>query len=281
MALIPVIRPAVRGDSIAIEGLMKYSDRVHRHLDWLSPVERLGEPSYWVLEQDFSVQAALSCPEDPPGVAWIRFFAAQPGYLLSAAFETLLDAVLKTYPHKPAWIVTVAIQGWFLRLLLEQQFQLHQAIVVLQLDPFHTSVPPPMQDIHLRPILPADLDEVTRVDHAAFAPIWRYSSQDIHSAYINSAYSTIIESGNEIVGYQISSASPFSAHLARLAVMPSMQGRGFGRQLTGDMIHHFVRLGVGLITVNTQSDNTASLELYKKIGFSLTGENFPVMKYQG
>jgi RimJ/RimL family protein N-acetyltransferase len=47
------------------------------------------------------------------------------------------------------------------------------------------------------------------------------------------------------------------------------------------MIRYFSRLGTGFITVNTQSDNLASLNVYKKLGFTLTGEKFPVMKYQG
>ena len=275
------IRPAVVDDANAISKLMAFNDRAHRHLDWSTPIQRLGEQSYWVLEQDSSVQAALSCPEDPPGVAWIRFFAVQPGYSLNKTFHLLFDAVMNEYTQKPGMIVSVAVQTWFLRLLMEQNFQLHQTIVVLQLDSLLAPVFQPDPKIRIRPILHEDLDEVTRVDHEAFDPIWRYSQQDIRSAFTNSTYSTIALRENDIVGYQISSSSPFNAHLARLAVTPSWQGKGIGKLLTSDMIRYFTHLGTEYITVNTQSDNTASLNVYKKLGFSLTGEKFPVMRYTG
>jgi len=38
--------------------------------------------------------------------------------------------------------------------------------------------------------------------------------------------------------------------------------------------------GVTRLTVNTQSDNLASLALYEKMGFTVTGEKFPVYCYQ-
>jgi ribosomal protein S18 acetylase RimI-like enzyme len=34
------------------------------------------------------------------------------------------------------------------------------------------------------------------------------------------------------------------------------------------------------LTVNTQSDNSASLALYRKIGFRETGERYPVYQLQ-
>ncbi len=281
MAFTPLIRPAVIEDAIAIKKLLSYNDRIHRHLDWCTPMERLGEPSYYVIDHHETVQAAMSCPEDPQDVAWVRFFGAQPGYSMNDSFSLLLREICRNYTHIPEMIVSVAVQGWFLRLLMEQQFTLHQVIVVLQLDPFSASLPDVDPQLEIRPVTPADLDEVVRVDYEAFAPIWRYSQHDIRSAFSHSAYATIAMHQNQVVGYQFSSATPFSAHLTRLAVIPSLQGHGIGRQLTADMIRYTMRNGIDTITVNTQSDNHSSLKVYQRIGFMLTGEQFPVMRYEG
>jgi len=70
------------------------------------------------------------------------------------------------------------------------------------------------------------------------------------------------------------------AHLARLAVRPSLQSRGLGRALVADLVQQAERHGMYRLTVNTQSDNAASLALYKKTGFRETGERYPVYQLQ-
>jgi ribosomal protein S18 acetylase RimI-like enzyme len=46
------------------------------------------------------------------------------------------------------------------------------------------------------------------------------------------------------------------------------------------MIKYFKRKGIDQISVNTQDNNTSSLALYKRLGFELTGETFPVFRYK-
>jgi ribosomal-protein-alanine N-acetyltransferase len=91
---------------------------------------------------------------------------------------------------------------------------------------------------------------------------------------------TVAEADGQILGYQLSTRNPLGAHLARLAVRPEMQGRGLGRALIADLIQQAERHGMYHLTVNTQSDNLSSLALYKKIGFSETGERYPVYQLQ-
>ena len=54
------------------------------------------------------------------------------------------------------------------------------------------------------------------------------------------------------------------------------QGRGAGRALLVELFGRLSQLGVNRLTVNTQSDNEASLGLYQKMGFVRTGEQYPV-----
>ena len=73
--------------------------------------------------------------------------------------------------------------------------------------------------------------------------------------------------------------SPLGGHLARLAVRPDAQRKGIGTALVRDMLWQFERRGAERVTVNTQEDNQASLTLYQKAGFELTGESYPVFQY--
>lgn len=67
-----------------------------------------------------------------------------------------------------------------------------------------------------------------------------------------------------------------SGHLARLAVHPYAQRHHIAHGLVRQMLARFGRMGTHRVTVNTQSDNAASLALYRSMGFKLTGNTFPV-----
>jgi ribosomal protein S18 acetylase RimI-like enzyme len=49
-----------------------------------------------------------------------------------------------------------------------------------------------------------------------------------------------------------------------------------GRALLGDLFTRLVNDGMFKLSVNTQSDNVVSLNLYQKMGFVRTGEQYPV-----
>ena len=66
------------------------------------------------------------------------------------------------------------------------------------------------------------------------------------------------------------------ARLARLAVHPAAQGKGAGRALLSDLFRYITYAGLSRLSVNTQSDNQASLSLYQRMGFVRTGEEYPV-----
>jgi ribosomal protein S18 acetylase RimI-like enzyme len=281
MSLNFTIRAAQNHDSHSIGMLLNYKDRIHRHLDWRSPIDLLGDQPYFVMESDFSILAALACPEDPPEIAWIRFFGSLPGISMKTAWQNLFQEAVNAFEVKPKMIVSVAIQSWYLQLLLEMGFSLYQSIVVLFTNVPNLTEADRKSNLTITPMQENELEQVGEVDQTAFEPIWRYSLSDLRSAYHNSAYAAVARFQERIVGYQISSATALSAHLARLAVSPELQGKKIGTFLANDMIQHFNEHGIATITVNTQSDNAASLRLYKRLGFMETGEKFPVLYYHG
>ena len=122
----------------------------------------------------------------------------------------------------------------------------------------------------------SDLRAVAELDAAAFEPLWQNSLDALERAYAQRSYATVAGEGPELTGYQLSTGSPLGAHLARLAVRPTVQGAGVGTALVRDLLMRFKQRRQPHITVNTQSDNAASQALYERMGFVRTGEQFPV-----
>ena len=133
-----------------------------------------------------------------------------------------------------------------------------------------------MAGVRIRRMMQADLEAVTQTDHASFDPLWHNSLDTLERAFSQSLFATVAESTEGIIGYQLTTGQGARAHLARLAVHPAMQGRGVGRALIGDLFESLGRIGTGRLSVNTQSDNKVSLSLYQRMGFSRTGEEYPV-----
>lgn len=275
------IRPAEAGD---LEIISKFLDREnllqHRHLDWQLPVDWLGTQPFWVLGKNESVIAALAFPDDPPGVYWVRLFAILDSIRPSQSWKLLFEkALAETKLKSGTEIASVAVQDWYIDVLKDNHFSYLHDIVVLQRSSTASRLPPVRTDLEIAPMTAKDLHIVEEIDAACFEPLWQNSISVTRKAFETSAYSTLVKLNGKIIAYQITSATAFNAHLARIAVLPSFQHRGIGYLLIQDIVNFFNNLGIKYITVNTQSTNASSLALYKKTGFRLNGEKFPVMVY--
>jgi ribosomal protein S18 acetylase RimI-like enzyme len=275
------VRPAVPQDQHQIANLMFFESHVHRHLDWRAPLEWLGSPLYWVMEEDGRVLAVLACPQDPPGVAWVRLFAHARQISLENAWAALWEAAKKEIEIQGGGTVAlIAMHQWLSKLLSKNDFSHAQDIVMLEWRGAEIPESPVPFGVAVRCMQPGDLPEVAELDAAAFTPLWQNPLDALKRALPQATAATVVEDAHGVVGYQISTANPFGAHLARLAVRPDAQRRGLGSLIVADLIRRLNEKGVARLTVNTQSDNLASLALYDKIGFTVTGEKFPVYCYQ-
>jgi len=272
------VRQAQLADQQQIAHLMFFEPRVHRHLDWRAPLDWLGVPHYWVLEEGGRILASLACPQDPPGVAWIRLFVSSSMISEAEAWQPLWTAAqAQVFDMDQPTVAAIAMQPWFEDLLLKNGFRTEQTILMYEWnDPPHAPRPMP-RGVRVRRMIVADLPAVTAVDWAAFAPLWRNSQEALQKAHTQASLATVAESDEGLIAYQISTANPLGAHLARLAVRPEWQGRGIGSALIEDLFQHTRRRGKSRITLNTQGDNQSSQSLYEKLGFVRTGEQYPVL----
>ncbi len=270
-------RPATKADHSKLASLLSFQQHIHRHLDWRHSLDWLGTPPFWVLEKDGEIVAALACPTDPADVAWIRLFFSTPSVPARTAWKILFEHASAELAGQPGIrFAAVALQPWFANLLDQSGFQLFQEIVILAWEntPFSPTPPPP--SVMIRPIDPLDMEIIARIDAQSFESLWINSAEAVTLAYEQSAYTTLAEKDGKIIGYQFTTANPFNAHLARLAILPEFQGQGIGKSLVQDMMLYFQNRRVWQITVNTQNTNQNSLKLYQKAGFRLTGEKYPV-----
>jgi len=274
------VRPAVPQDQHQIANLMFFEAHVHRHLDWRAPLEWLGSPDYWVVEDNGSVLAVLACPQDPAKVAWVRLFAHAKQLSLNDAWDVLWKTAHNDIAQQGgATVALIAMHKWLGDLLIRNDFTHSQDIIMLEWKgtDVRDSILP--ASINIRDMHVSDLPEVAELDAAAFAPLWQNPLDALEKALPQATSATVVEDVRGLIGYQISTANPFGAHLARLAVRPDAQRRGLGSLIVADLLRRLNRKGVARLTVNTQSDNLASLALYKKMGFVQTGEKFPVFCY--
>lgn len=276
------VRLADLEDHQRLSNLIFFETRSHRHLDWRAPLEWLGDKYFWTVENGNQITAALACPEETKGIAWVRLFV-HSGYWSAENAWTLLWASAKEDIAKAGGAKTAAIvqHVWFRDVLEMAGFENRQNIVMLE---WLGSASQPWAEseadgVRIREMTEADLPQVVNVDNSAFDPLWHNSDRTLRRALSQSLFATVTEDESGVIGYQITTGSNSRAHLARLAVHPTVQGRGIASAILGDLFTRLMGRNYRKLTVNTQSDNQTSLKLYEKMGFLRTGEAYPVYTF--
>lgn len=275
------VREAASQDRQQLANLIHFEVNVHRHLDWRPPLDWLGSPPYLVAELNGSLVAALACPPDPPGVAWIHLFAVAAGIsperVWNATWPVARQQLVTGTTAR--WAAAIPLQGWFESILEESEFVQTHRVVMLSWERGKLPLEEARPGIALRGMNYDDLPAVEQIDISSFQGVWQNSQASLELAYRQAAIATVVEEQGQLIGYQISTATPMGGHLARLGVIPPAQGRGIGYALVRDTLVQFQRRGARAVTVNTQHDNWSSLALYQKAGFHRTGEEYPVYQF--
>ncbi len=274
------VRGAEPDDRIQLNNLFHFEPYVHRHLDWKRPLDWLGHTPYLVIERKNRLIAALACPMDPPGVAWIRVFACSREIRPNTAWNLLWEAARRELsPYPDVEIATLCPENWMQRLVEDSGFIHTHNVVLLSWERRNQKLPEPAFQGRLRKMRQNDLPEVLAIDNASFDPLWCNSFSSLQIALAQSAFASVAVQDSRILGYQISTPNPLGGHLARLAVRPEERGKGIGYALVHHVLTQFQHQGVLRVTVNTQDNNTASLALYAKARFRRTNSVFPVYQY--
>lgn len=271
-----VIRQAEQKDISAVATFLSRATLIHRHLDWQPMLEWILKEPFLILESGDKIHAVLSAAPDPEGVAWIHCFAVDRTNASLQDWSRLLEVTSQHPVLANADICSIGLNDWYIKLLQATDFSVRQNIIVLLRSAL--AGPPRRVDhqVFIRAMESNDLQDVADVDRKAFEPIWVLSQETLEMAFQQAKHASVAEIEGQIVGYEISTDNHFSAHLARLAVLPDYMHHHIGSALTHEMLAYFWNKGIRDVTVNTQDDNHASVTLYRKVDFRETGESFPV-----
>lgn len=182
-----------------------------------------------------------------------RLFAETESRLIKAGFTDLYCAILENWwPHKH---------------LLRAGFSQVDEIIAMQRIPVKRKAAPAGGGVTMRNAAPADLNAIALVDCAAFEPAWRYSRFALGDGFGRKHIFRVAET-TEIVGYALADRHFMNhAHLTRIAVHPSCQGRGIGGLLLADGMSEAKELGANTYTLSVQKTNTAAQKFYAAHGF--------------
>ena len=261
------------------------SSYAHVHYDWRTLEEWLPHPDLraFVCRQNDTIRALVGAtvhagakPGQPP-FAWLRFIlpastAPERESTLQALWEAL-QADLRA--EGVGQVALLELDGWTGILVNHWGFEHTNGVITLKRR--RGEIPPVREPYSVREVEAAEeMARIADLDAAAFDPPWVYGLDTLMVAQQYASTLTVIEEEGEMLGYQLSTQHGLDGHLARLAVLPRLQGHGLGGMLIGEMVHFFARRGVHTITVNTQEDNVHSQHLYERLGFARTGHSVPV-----
>ncbi len=119
-----------------------------------------------------------------------------------------------------------------------------------------------------------DLPALVALEQATFNWLWWETAATFQRADERPDSRILLAYLNdELVGYLILAVHGAWGHVNRIAIHPSHQGQGLGRELLAVAISELARRGARSVGLNTQRSNIRSQRLYEEFGFVRTGES--------
>ena len=119
----------------------------------------------------------------------------------------------------------------------------------------------------IRPASSDDLPSILIIENLTNKIPW--TQEQFLSSIEVGHYSAVIENKEGVVGFAIYSPIIPESHLLNIAITPSSQGQGLGRQLLQKVIMQNKILGVKSITLEVRISNHSAIALYKSEGFTM------------
>ncbi len=276
-----LITEAAQQDYEQLASFLNRNNNIHRHLDWFSALEWLGSHPFLLTKKDDAILAALCATPENEDAAWVRVFGIRKDLPTSQYWHQLLPrATQKLRETNRQTLAALALHPWFEALLVDSGFVNRQDIIVLEWQGNLSNIDLQNQDVMIRRMVEEDLPAVQTIDQLAFPPLWQNSLAGLTKAFNQTGICTVAVIDHQIVGYQISTSMTIYGHLARLAVHPRYQRQGIAQDLVYNLLRQFEKRGFSRVTVNTQSNNKPSLNIYKKFDFRRTSESIRVYEVE-
>jgi len=267
------IRRARNDDWLAIEKLLTFADRQYLALEWWSIQEWLGSSTFLLATdvQSRPVGLMLSITSDGP-IAWLRAINTVSEEYLLPLLQANFQAVLA---QGGTGLAFLGNEAWIVSRLEQAGFREVNQVVTLRCRGSWPACQGP-HELQVRSVTLSDIDAVLAVDHAAFAPMWWYGREILLRALNMDCVFDAAYLKGQCVGYQLSTLRNGRGHIVRLAVHPHWQAQGIGGRLLSEAMRTLDAAKSESVTVNTQADNLASLQLYRRFSFQPVGTQWAV-----
>ena len=248
----------------------------HQHLDWHAPRQWIDAGAGHVLLawRDERLVGWMGLSPAVNGACWIRLLGIGDGHILAPIIEELWGGA-RARLRPGVSVMLLMASPWLNAYARQLGFACLERIITLSRVGGELPAAP-LSPVEMRSARAADLPDIARIDRLAFAPPWQMTSDELRQAFRISSQTTVALFAGDIVGYQMGSRHQENGHLARLAVMPTHQGRRIGAALLHEGLREFNRQCVHAVTVNTQRGNRASQCLYQRFGFCRNGFDLEV-----
>lgn len=117
-----------------------------------------------------------------------------------------------------------------------------------------------------RPMLEADLDQVTEIEKASMPSPW---SKELFDEELKrpAAHYFVMEEQGKVAGYMGYWEAPEEAHIINLAIAPEFRNKGLGQRMMDDCLSYAAKRGAQLATLEVRQSNVAAQRLYEKCDF--------------
>jgi ribosomal protein S18 acetylase RimI-like enzyme len=207
-------------------------------------------------------------------VAWLNAVVLNAGDCLNPLLEASARTVRAQGSTELAFL---GGEGWLLSQLRNSGFEKANRVITLQFARLaDLAAPPGPAGLAVQTASTEHLEEILRVDRAAFPPLWWYGPLILTRALELAHCFDVAYVDGQCVGYQFSTLQEGRGHIVRLATHPDWQRRGIAGRLLGEALVALGQGGARTITVNTQENNHTSLRLYRRFNFELTSRSWNV-----
>ncbi len=165
-----------------------------------------------------------------------------------------------------------------LRVFYELGFKAYERVVVLKkTNLWEWSSSPSAIDIC--EFTPPHLSHLVDIEKASFSDFWRWDKEELISA-VGAGNCFVAFFKGTPIGYNVNTIKNMDGAIARLAILPKFQRRGFGSQLLSYSLAWFKTNKVKSVFITTQITNRAAQQLYAKFGFTVVDKDRHILRLE-
>ena len=126
------------------------------------------------------------------------------------------------------------------------------------------------EELHLRSMTIADIDDAMAIETAAFGSPWsrKFFLEELQAAR---AGSVLCQREGKSIGYVIYWELPDELDIHNVAVHPRYWRQGVARTMLEEIIENATKRGLQRMTLEVRKSNDAAQTLYRSLGFRVCG----------